>query len=151
VLLGLGTVCGPLGSGTGGRIVRILPLLFPQAPELRHNARFDAVQGEQLTRHLRGLISQSDAGGVHEDLGLARADRYLIAEAAAHCRDQRLPEGTQAARQDAEHNANPPVVAHVRTIATARPGTRMITAADPCPTTSPTPLNASTGTQVRTK
>jgi hypothetical protein len=38
----------------------------------------------------------------------------------------------QAARQDAERNADTPPVVHGRTIATARTGTRTITAADPC-------------------
>jgi hypothetical protein len=39
----------------------------------------------------------------------------------------------QAARQDAERNADAPVVAHGRTIAILRTGTCTITAADPLP------------------
>ena len=39
----------------------------------------------------------------------------------------------QAARQDTERNADAPVVAHRRTIATLRTGTCTITAADPMP------------------
>jgi hypothetical protein len=126
----------PLGNGIGERLVRrIPPLLVPRAPELRPDGRADAVPREHLTRHLSGLISQSGAGGVQEDPGTppARADRYLIAEAAAQCRDQRLPQGMQAARQDPERNADTPPVVHGRTIATLRPGTCTITAADPLP------------------
>src|SRR4029077_12284184 len=103
---------------------------------------------------------------------------YLIAEAAAQFRDKRLPVGLhlgvdsdgsgdllrtgrvpsgvhlvvvgQLARQVNERNAHAPVVAHRRTIATLRTGTRAITAAGPCPATSPKRLTASTGIQVRT-
>jgi hypothetical protein len=39
----------------------------------------------------------------------------------------------QAARQGTERNADAPVVAHRRTIATLRTGTCTITAADPMP------------------
>jgi hypothetical protein len=39
----------------------------------------------------------------------------------------------QAARQDAERNADTPPVVHRRTIATLRTGTCTITAADPLP------------------
>jgi hypothetical protein len=125
-----------LGNGIGGRLVRrIPPLLVPRAPELRPDGRADVAPREHLTRHLCGLISRSGAGGVQEDPGTpsARADRYLIAEAAAQCRDQRLSEGMQVARQDAERNADAPPVVHRRTIATLRAGTCTITAADPMP------------------
>src|SRR6185437_7583169 len=141
-----------LGSDIGGRLVRhIQPLLFPRAPALCPDERADVAPREHLTRHLCGLISRSGAGGVQEDLGTAQADPYLIAEAAAQCRDKRLPEGLllggllragrvarvhlvggQLARQVTE-NANAPVVAHRRTLATLRTGTRIITAADPLP------------------
>ena len=107
----------------------------PRAPELRPDGRADVAPREHLTRHLCGLISRSGAGGVQEDPGTpsARADRYLIAEAAAHCRDQRLPEGMQVARQDAERNADAPPVVHRPTIATLRTAPAPITAAGPMP------------------
>ena len=143
----------PLGNGIGERLVRrIPPLLVPRAPELRPDGRADVVPCEHLTRHLCGLISQSGAGGVQEDLSTpsARADRYLIAEAAAQCRDQRLPQGMQAARQDAERNADAPPVVHRRTIATSAPAPAPSPPQTSYPT-SPTRLTASTGTQVCTK
>src|SRR5580704_13206806 len=126
----------PLGNGIGERLVRrIPPLLVPRAPELRPDGCADGAPREHLTRHLCGLISRSGGGGVQEDPGTppARADRYLIAEAAAQRRDQRLPEGMQAARQDTERDADAPPVVHRRTIATLRTGTCTITAADPMP------------------
>jgi hypothetical protein len=122
-----------LCSDIGGHLVRIPPLLFPRTPALRPDGRADVVPREHLTRHLCGLISQSDAGGVQEDLGPARADRYLIAQAAAQCRDQRFPAGLQLAPQATERNADAPVVAHGCTLATLRTGTRTITTADPLP------------------
>ena len=125
-----------LGNGIVGRLVRrIPPLLVPQAPELRPDGRADVVPREHLTRHLRGLISRSGAGGVQEHLGTPspRADRYLIAEAAAQCRDKFLSAGPQLVRQTTERNADAPPVVHRRTIATLRTGTCTITAADPLP------------------
>jgi hypothetical protein len=150
-----------LGSDIGGRLVRrIQPLLVPRAPALDSYGRADVVPREHLTRHSCGLISRSGAGGVQEDAGTARADCYLIAEAAAQFRDKRLPVGLhlgvdsgdsgdllrtgrvppgvhlvvgQLARQVNERNADAPVVAHRRTIATLRTRTRAITAADPLP------------------
>jgi hypothetical protein len=47
----------------------------------------------------------------------------------------------QAARQDTERNADAPVVAHGRTIATAGTGTRTITAADSLPDHLPDALD----------
>ena len=110
----------PLGNGIGGRLARrIPPLLVPRAPELRPDGRADVVPREHLTRHLCGLISRPGAGGVQEDPGTppARADRYLIAEAAAQRRDQRLLAGLQLAPAT-ERNADAPPVVHRRTIAT---------------------------------
>src|SRR4029077_19591699 len=125
----------PRGAVRGARLSPAPPLLFPRAPALRPDGRADVVPREHLTRHLCGLISRSGAAGVHEEPGTppARADRYLIAEAAAQCRDQRPPEGMQAARQDTERNADAPPVVHRRTIATLLTGTCTITAADPMP------------------
>lgn len=124
-----------LRNGIGGWIVRrISPLLAQRAPELRPDARTDIVPREHLTRHLHGLISRSGAGCVQEDPGTppARADRYLIAEAAAQCRDQRLLAGLQLAPA-AERNADAPPDVHNRTIAALRTGTCTIAAADPLP------------------
>src|SRR4029077_2035444 len=63
-----------------------------------------------------------------------RGDRYLIAEAAAQCSDKRLLAGLRQLRRVIliERNADAPVVAHGRTIAT-RKATRTVTAADPLP------------------
>jgi len=100
--------------------------------------------------------------GVQEDVGIARADCYLIAEAAAQFRDKRLPVGLhlgvdsggsgdllrtgrvpsgvhlvvvgQLARQVNERNADAPVVAHRRTIATLRTGTPSRTVTRSAPT-----------------
>jgi len=159
-----------LGSDIGGRLVRrIQPLLVPRAPALDSYGRADVVPREHLTRHSCGLISRSGAGGVQEDAGTARADCYLIAEAAAQFRDKRLPVGLhlgvdsggsgdplrtgrvpsgvrlvvvgQLARQVNERNADAPVVAHRRTIATLRTGTRASTAADPLPDHLPEALD----------
>ena len=112
-----------------------------------------AISGRQLAHDLfrRVLLPRSQSPG----------DRYLIAEAAAQCRDKRLPEGMQAGRDSRgdglrlesaaaraarvtarlarahgggsassgsrnsgrviERNADTPVIAHGRTIATDRP------------------------------
>ena len=88
---------------------------------------------KHLTRHLCGLISRSGGGGIQENLGTVRGDRYLIAEAAAQCSDKRLLAGLRQLRRVIliERNADAPVLAHGRTIATLRTGT--ITAADPMP------------------
>ena len=53
---------------------------------------------KHLTRHLCGLISRS-GGGIHEDLGTVRGDRYLIAEAAAQGSDKRLLAGLRQLRR----------------------------------------------------
>ena len=88
---------------------------------------------KHLTRHLCGLISRSGGGGIQEDLGTVRGDRYLIAEA-AQCSGKRLLAGLRQLRRVIliERNADAPVVAHGRTIATRRV-TRTVTAADPLP------------------
>ncbi len=97
---------------------------------------------KHLTRHLCGLISRSGGGGIQEDLGTVRGDRYLIAEAAAQCSDKRLLAGLRQLRRVIliERNADAPVVAHGRTIATRRV-TRTVTAADPLPDHLPDALD----------
>jgi hypothetical protein len=61
-------------------------------------------------------------------MAAVRGDRYLIAEAAAQCSDKRLLAGLRQLRPVIliERNADAPVVAHGRTIATRRV-TRTIT------------------------
>ncbi len=80
-------------------------------------------------------ISRSGGGGIQEDPGTVRGDRYLIAEAAAQCSDKRLLAGLRQLRRVIliERNADAPVVAHGRTIAILRTGIGTITAADPMP------------------
>jgi len=138
-----------LGCDIGGRHVRhIPPVLVPPAPALRPDGRADVVPREHLTRHLCDLISPSDAVGVPEELAIVPVDLYLIAkvpdqftsvpaglflmaEAPHQFTSERLL-GHQLA-QVIPRNADAPVVAHGRTIATLRTGTRTITAADPLP------------------
>jgi hypothetical protein len=99
------------------------------------------VPRKHLTRHLCGLISRSGGGGI-QDVGTVRGDRYLIAEAAAQCSDKRLLAGLRQIRRVIliERNADAPVVAHGRTIATRRV-TRTVTAADPLPDHLPDALD----------
>jgi hypothetical protein len=107
------------------------------------------VPREHLTCRFCDLISRSGAGGVPGDLAVGRAGPYLIAEAPAQFTGKPLL-GYQLG-QVAPHNADAKVVAHARTIATLRTGTRTITAADPLPGHLPGALDRIYGTQVRTK